>query len=70
MIQVIEQTREEKVAMYMKLTKRELISMLMTNQEIVEARARLQQQIPNQVHLMPQATPNHPQWGNSWGLNV
>lgn len=37
MMQVIEQTRDEKIAMYMKLTKREIIEMLLTNQEYVEA---------------------------------
>ena len=34
--QVVEMSREEKVAMYMKLSKRELIEMLLQNQEIVE----------------------------------
>lgn len=36
--QVIEMSREEKVAMYMKLTKRELIEMLLQNQELLEQR--------------------------------
>jgi len=36
--QVIEMSREEKVAMYMKLTKRELIEMLLLNQELLEQR--------------------------------
>ncbi len=35
MMQVIEQSREEKIAMYMKLEKSELIAMLLTNQELV-----------------------------------
>ena len=33
--QVIEMSREEKVAMYMKLTKKELIEMLLLNQELL-----------------------------------
>lgn len=33
MMQVIPQTRDEKVAMYMKLTKRELVEMLLNNQD-------------------------------------
>jgi len=36
MMQVIEQTRDEKIAMYMKCTKREIILMLLENQKIVE----------------------------------
>lgn len=35
MLQVIQQTREERVAMYMKLSKRELIEMLLNNQNLV-----------------------------------
>lgn len=34
--QVVDMTKEEKIAMYMKLTKRELIEMLLRNQEIIE----------------------------------
>lgn len=33
MMQVIPQTREEKIAMYMKVTKRELVEMLLNNQD-------------------------------------
>lgn len=33
MLRVIPQTREEKIAMYMKLTKRELVGMLVTSNE-------------------------------------
>jgi hypothetical protein len=36
--QVIEMTKEEKIAMYMKLTKKELIEMLLQNQELLEQR--------------------------------
>ena len=36
MYQVIEKKDEEKVTMYMKLSKRELIAMLMENQRIVQ----------------------------------
>jgi len=36
--QVAEMTKEEKIAMYMKLTKRELIEMLLQNQELLEQR--------------------------------
>ena len=35
MMHVVEQTREEKIAMYMKLTKREIIEMLLNNQELL-----------------------------------
>ncbi len=35
MMQMIDQTPEEKVAMYMKLTKRELVAMLIANQDII-----------------------------------
>lgn len=34
MMQVVEQTRDEKIAMYMRLTKRELVDMLLTNIEL------------------------------------
>jgi hypothetical protein len=34
MLQVVEQTKEEKVAMYMKLSKKELVAMLIENQRI------------------------------------
>ena len=40
MIRVIPQTREEKIAMYMKLTKRELAEMLASANEVVEALTR------------------------------
>jgi len=36
--QVVDMTKEEKVAMYMKHTKRELIEMLLQNQELLEQR--------------------------------
>ena len=36
MMHIIEQTREEKVEMYMRLTKRELVGMLLANQEALE----------------------------------
>jgi len=36
--QVVEMSREEKIAMYMKLTKKELIEMLLQNQELLEQR--------------------------------
>ncbi len=35
MFQVIEQTRDEKIAMYMKLTKREIVGMLLNNRAAV-----------------------------------
>lgn len=35
MMQIVEQTREEKIEMYMKSTKRQLIEMLLTNQELL-----------------------------------
>ena len=38
--QVIEMTKEEKVAMYMKLTKKELIEMLLQNQELLTNQIR------------------------------
>ena len=37
MYQIIEQTKEEKIAMYMKCTKNQLIEMLLENQRIVES---------------------------------
>jgi hypothetical protein len=40
MIQIIEQTKEEEIAMYMKCTKKELISMLMENQRMLAQRIR------------------------------
>ena len=36
MVQILEQTQEEKVKMYMKCTKKELISMLLQNQMLLE----------------------------------
>ena len=38
--QVVEMTKEEKIAMYMKLTKKELIEMLLLNQEILGQRIK------------------------------
>ena len=35
-MQIVEQTHEEKVKMYMKCTKKELISMLLQNQMLLE----------------------------------
>ena len=35
MVQFVEQTRDEKIAMYMKMSKKALIDMLMTNQDLV-----------------------------------
>ena len=36
MLQVIPQTRKEKVKMYKKMKKREIIEMLLTNQDMIE----------------------------------
>ncbi len=36
MMHVIEQSRDEKVTMYMKLSKRELVEMLLNNQDAVD----------------------------------
>lgn len=36
MMHIISQTREEKFAMFLELTKRELVEMLLNNQEAVE----------------------------------
>ncbi len=36
MLYTIQQTRDEKIVMYMKLTKREIIEMLLNNQEALE----------------------------------
>ena len=36
MIQIVKQTESEKIAMYMKCSKKELISMLMENQRLVD----------------------------------
>lgn len=50
-IQVADMTKEEKIAMYMKCTKRELIEMLIENQEL----------------LMQAITRNYnPVYGNNW----
>ena len=38
MLQIIEQTREEKIAMYMKLTKRELAEMLINCNDMLSHR--------------------------------
>ena len=35
MLQIIQQTREERIAMYMKMTKREIVEMLLNNQDAV-----------------------------------
>ena len=40
MLQVVEQTRDEKIAMYMKITKRELAEMLVNCNDVLAARAR------------------------------
>ena len=39
MFQVVEQTRDEKIAMYMKITKRELAEMLVNCNDVLAARA-------------------------------
>jgi hypothetical protein len=42
MIQTIEQTREEKIAMYSKLSKKDLIEMLLENQRLVDVLSQRQ----------------------------
>ena len=56
MIRVIPQTREEKIAMYLKLSRRELAEMLTTANEHVEALSKQQQwqiTIPAQAYTPP-----------------
>ena len=68
MIQVIPQTRDEKIAMYMKLTRRELAEMLVASNEAVHA---LSQNHPWQITIPAEpATPPYPtiRWApNSYG---
>ena len=64
MIQVIPQTRDEKIAMYMKLTKRELAAMLVSANDAVNALSKQQQwqiTIPAQT-----STPPYPYVGTTW----
>ena len=56
MIRVIPQTRDEKIAMYMKLTRRELAEMLVSANEAVNVLSRQQQwqiTIPSQTYTPP-----------------
>ena len=58
MIRVIPQTRDEKIAMYMKLSRRELANMLVASNEVVHA---LSQNHPWQITIPAQpATPPLP----------
>ncbi len=64
MMQVIPQTRDEKIAMYMKLTKRELAEMLVASNEAVGA---LSQNHPWQITIpAPTPTPPYPYVGTTW----
>lgn len=49
MHQIIQQTREEKIAMYMKLSKEELVQLLINNQGIVESLLKY----PQQQNIIP-----------------
>ena len=53
MMRVIEQTRDEKIAMYMKLTKRELIEMLVNCNELI---AKFGPGAPQWVQIAPDVT--------------
>ena len=56
MIHVIPQTRDEKIVMYLKLTKRELAEMLVSANEAIDALSRQQQEqitIPSQTYTPP-----------------
>ena len=57
MMYLIEQTREEKVKMYMKLSKKELIEMLFTNQGIVEG-----------IYSKPKAIKYTPPFETTWTI--
>jgi hypothetical protein len=56
-VQVVEQTRDEKIKMYMKLTKREIIDMLLVNQQYVGI-IRPQQPLP--IPITPQRRRDDP----------
>lgn len=56
MLQVIEQTRDEKIAMYMKLTKRELAEMLVNCNEALTARSQQWQSVPEPQTARPITT--------------
>ena len=43
MIQIVEQTKEEKLVMYMKMSKRQLIEMLLECHEIIATKRKLSQ---------------------------
>ena len=49
MLQVIEQTRDEKIAMYMRCTKRELAEMLLNCNEALSARNQVEPINPIQI---------------------
>jgi len=54
MIQIKEQTKDEKIAMYMKLSKKEIIEMLLANLDLVERLRRIE------PHLTMEYTPPPP----------
>ena len=60
MIQVVKQTREEKVAMYMKLTKRELVELLLNNIELLQHRPSVVE-YPKSKPIQP-----FPEWDYTW----
>lgn len=55
MMQVIQQTRDEKIAMYMKLNKRELAEMLVNCNELI---SKFGHSAPQWVDIAPNVTPN------------
>lgn len=59
MVQEVEQTHEEKMKMYMKLTKKELASMLIQANIAI----RLMQPVPYYVPYVPYNPPNY--WGTA-----
>ena len=67
MIQVIPQTRDEKIAMYMKLTKRELAEMLVGSNEAVNVLSQQQQwQITIPAGDQQADAPAAPMGGTTW----
>lgn len=73
MLQTVEQTRDEKIAMYMKLTKRELAEMLANCNEMLANALMQQRQMPANftVTVRPTQHPDLAPWSpNTCGGGV
>ena len=66
MVQVIEQTREERVAMYLKLSKRELVAMLINNIDLL---TRAMPAVVEPTGWPERKPPPFPQWTFTTGNN-